>query len=187
LIETFDQLIATDAERAALERLRGATRSTNGPMERHCLRCRHIAAELAARRGWHIDGEVLTVASILHDIGLYPAVSHGGVYTVEGAELARGTVAHHGWSEQRVDRCADAIERHHHLRPQLDHGGEVEALRLADLVELTGGLITCGLERRWIRDLTTAIPRRGLAAELAREVGRAIRKRPMTVLRIFAG
>jgi HD superfamily phosphodiesterase len=39
-------------------------------MERHCLRCRHIAREIARRRGWTIDEELLTVAATLHDIGL---------------------------------------------------------------------------------------------------------------------
>jgi HD superfamily phosphodiesterase len=132
-----------------------------------------------------IDGEVLTVAAILHDIGIYPSVTHGGVYTAEGAELARELLPRHGWSAERVELCAQAIDRHHDVRRQRARGAEVEALRLADLVELSGGLTAAGLDRAWLRALYQSVPRRGLYGELAREVGRAIRTRPLTLPRIF--
>jgi hypothetical protein len=184
-LNSFEDLAVTPAAQEALARLRTATASTAGPMELHCLRVRRIAAELASRRGWQIDDEVLTVAAILHDIGLYPSASRGGVYTADGAALARQILPAHGWSPARVDRCAEAIDRHHELRAQLTLGGEVEALRLADLVELSGGALRFGLDRAWLRALNKAVPRRGLPAELAREVGRALRERPLTLLRIF--
>ena len=185
LVEGFDQLAVTPAECDALRRLRVATGRTDGPMERHCLRARLIAAELAGRRGWEIDGEVLTVAAVLHDIGLYPSASRGGVYTADGAELAREMLPAYGWSAERVERCAQAIDRHHELRSQLGRGGEVEALRLADLVELSGGLLTFGLDRDWLHELNHSVLRQGLVGELIREVGRALRERPLTVPRIF--
>ena len=184
-VEDFDQLAVTPAERDALDRLRTATAENDGPMERHCLRARHIAAEIARRRGWQIDGEVLTVAAILHDIGLYPAVSRGGVYTADGAALAREMLPGYNWNPERIERCAVAIDHHHELRNQLTLGPEVEALRLADLVELSGGLLTFGLDRRWLSGLNRAVPRDGLLGELVREVGRALRERPLTMPQIF--
>ncbi len=117
-LHDFDALANTDGARDALARLRAATGTVDGPMERHCLRCRHIAAEIAEERGWTIDDEVLTVAAILHDIGLYPTASRGGVYTADGAALAREIGAAHGWESQRIDRCADAIDRHHDVDPR---------------------------------------------------------------------
>jgi HD superfamily phosphodiesterase len=184
-MDNFDALADTDATRDALARLRTATGGADGPMERHCLRCRHIAAQIATRRGWPIDQELLTVASILHDIGLYPAASRGGVYTADGAALARELLARHGWEPDRIERCADAIDRHHDVRSQLARGSEAEALRLADRVELTAGLWTARLDRPWVRTLRNEIPPRGLAGELAREIGRALRQRPTTMARIF--
>lgn len=181
----FDELAVTSAESDALDALRAATAQADGPMERHCLRVRHIGAELAARRGWAIDGEVLTVAAILHDIGLYPSASRGGVYTADGAELAREMLRSHSWSPERIRRCAEAIDRHHELRSQLARGAEVEALRLADLIDLSAGLLNLGLDRRWLRALDQKVPRRGLIAELVRELGRAFRQRPLTIPRIF--
>jgi HD superfamily phosphodiesterase len=73
----FNELADTPATREALERLRHATGTVNGPMERHCLRTHEIATALAERRGWKLDRELLTVAAILHDIGLYPDASQG--------------------------------------------------------------------------------------------------------------
>ncbi len=181
----FDALAASAAERDALSRLRTATGEIGGAMERHSLRVRHIAAEIAARRGWTVDGEILTVAAILHDVGLYPDASRGGVYTADGAALAVELVRAHGWSEARAQRCADAIERHHELRGQLARGAEVQALRLADLVDVSGGVIAAGLPRAWVRRLREEIPVTGLGRELWREVGRALRERPLTLPRIF--
>jgi HD domain len=184
-VDDFDSLATTDAVRDALARLRAATGSENGPMERHCLRCRHIAAEIARDRGWSTDQEVLTVASILHDIGLYPGASRGGVYTADGAALAREIGAAYGWESDRIELCADAIDRHHDVRPQTSRGAEVEALRVADRVELSGGLLTGGVGRAWLRSLYEEIPRKGMIGELVREVGRALRERPLTMPRIF--
>jgi hypothetical protein len=182
---SFDELAASDATRAALARLREATGASDGPMERHCLRTRHIAARLAEDRGWTIDGELLTVAAMLHDIGLYPEVSRGGVYTADGAALARELLGTYGWDPERIELCAQAIDRHHELRGQLAQGAEVEALRLADRVELSGSLLSYGIDRDWLRALYRNVPRRGLIGELAREIGRALRERPLTLPQIF--
>jgi putative nucleotidyltransferase with HDIG domain len=181
----FEELRHTAAVSEALGALRQATARVDGPMERHCLRVRLIAAELADRRDWSVDSEVIAVAALLHDIGLYPGASRGGVYTADGAELAREMLTTHLWSPDRIRLCADAIDRHHEVRGQLARGGEVEAIRLADLVDLSGGLLAFGVDRRWLRALNQAVPRDGLIGELARELGRAFRQRPLTVPQIF--
>lgn len=154
-------------------------------MERHCLRCRLIADELARARQWVLDEELLTVASILHDLGLYPAVSRSGVYTSDGAAFARELLAEHGWSAERIELCADAIDRHHDVRRQVERGVEVEALRLADLIEVSGGLLRFGLDAEWLRGLRREVPPDGLWQELRRELTRALRERPTTLPRIF--
>jgi len=184
-MQSLAEMVVTPAVSDAVGALRRATARVQGPMERHCLRVRLIALELADRRGWTIDSEVIAVAAILHDIGLYPGASRGGVYTADGAELAREMLAAHAWSAERIRRCAEAIDRHHDLRNQLTRGDEVEALRLADLVDLSGGLLAFGLDRQWLRSLNQTVPRQGLIGELTRELGRAFRDRPLTVPRIF--
>lgn len=181
----FEEILTTGAEREALARLREATGGVAGAIERHSLRCRHIAARIAAAHGWVIDGEVLTVAAILHDIGLYPPASRGGVYTADGAALARTLLPAFGWTSERVELCARAIDLHHDVRRQLHHGPEVEALRRADLVDVSGGLLRFGVDREWLQRLYLGVPRRGLYPELVRQLGRALRERPATLPRIF--
>ncbi len=47
------------------------------------------------------------------------------------------------------------------------------------------GALTAGIGRPWLRTLYHEVPRKGLIGELAREVGRALRERPLTMPRIF--
>jgi len=182
---TADEVVETETERDALAAVRETTGETDGAYERHGLRVFLIASELAERRGSDVDREVLLVTGLLHDLGLYDGVSRGGVYVKDGAEFARDLVGRHGWSEERTTLCANAIERHHELRPQWSAGDEVELTRRADLVEVSGGLVTFGLPRRWIGDLFNAISRRHFYRDVGRLVGHALRQRPLTLPRIF--
>lgn len=104
---------------------------------------------------------MLLIAGLLHDIGLYDEASHGGVYVREGAEFTAELLRVHGWDEQRIRLCFDAIERHHEVRSQWDRGPEVELIRRADLIDLSSGLVRFDLSRRWLRDLFRSVPRNG--------------------------
>jgi predicted hydrolase (HD superfamily) len=184
-VTTADDLIRTDAERAALERLREITGQTGGPMERHGLRVFLLADRLATARGAKVDREVLLVAGLLHDIGLYDEASHGGVYVTEGARFTADLLGEQGWSEERIRLCFDAIERHHELRSQWERGTEVELIRRADLVDLTSGLVRFDLSREWLRDLFRSVPRDGTYPTIGREVGRQLIHQPLQFARIF--
>jgi hypothetical protein len=180
-----DAAVQTDAERDALAAVREATGSADSAMERHGLRVFLIASELADRRGEAVDREVLLVAGFLHDLGLYDSVSRGGVYVKDGADFATDLVGRHGWTDERKALCANAIERHHELRSQWSAGTEVEVVRRADLADVSGGLVTFGLPRGWLRSLFQTVSRDGTYAEIARLVGHALRERPLTMPRIF--
>ncbi len=82
-----EDLARTDSEVAALQKLREVTGESGGAMERHGLRVFLIADRLATARELKVDREVLLIAGLLHDVGLYDAASHGGVYVREGAEF----------------------------------------------------------------------------------------------------
>jgi HD domain-containing protein len=180
-----DEAVRTGAEQDALQAVRSASAETSGPMERHCLRVFRISCKLADRRGLTVDREVLLVAALIHDLGLYDSISRGGVYVKDGAEYAAELLAKHGWDETRISLCADSIERHHEIRPQWKRGDEVELLRRADMVDLSSGLIAFGLPRPWLRELFREIPRDGAYREVGRLVGHALRERPLTMARIF--
>jgi predicted hydrolase (HD superfamily) len=184
-VTTAEDLVRTDSERAALARLREITGQTGGPMERHGLRVFLTADRLATARDAKVDREVLLIAGLLHDIGLYDEASHGGVYVTEGAEFTADLLREQGWEEERIRLCFDAIERHHDIRSQWEDGAEVELIRRADLVDLTSGLVTFGLPREWLRDLFRSVPRDGTYATIGREVSKQLLHRPLKFAQIF--
>lgn len=182
-----DSLVETATEIEALRQLRELTGDTDGPMERHGVRCFLICERLAVLRGTDIDREAMLVAALLHDIGLYDGASKGGVYVTDGrdftAELLSGR---EGWDPARTELCLNAIERHHEVRSQWEAGDEVEFLRRADLLELSFGGISFGTDKAWRNQLFAAVPRKGLVGELAKMVGKAVRERPLSIPKIFA-
>jgi HD domain len=184
-VTTVEDLARTDSETAALAALREATGESGGPMERHGLRVFLIADRLATARETDLDREVLLIAGLLHDVGLYDAASHGGVYVREGAEYTAAMLRSRGWDEGRIRLCFDAIERHHELRTQWDRGAEVELIRRADLVDISSGLVRFGLSREWLKDLFESVPRDGTYRTIGYEVARVLRHRPLTFPQIF--
>lgn len=182
-----DSLVQTDAERRSLEEVRRATGETDGVMERHCVRCFLICERLAAGYRVDIDREVTLCAAFLHDLGLYPAVSGGGVYTEESADLARRIGEEAGWDPERIELCAQACARHHKLRPQYRYGPEVEFLRLADRVEVSGGVLRAGLSSGELAQINATAPRDGFYGGLAKVVWPVLRDRPATLIGVFKG
>jgi HD domain len=180
-----ESLVRTDAERRALAALREAAAESDGVMERHCVRCFLLCERLARRRDADVDREVLLCAAFLHDIGLYDSITHGGVYTEEGAEVASRLALEAGWDEGRARLCADACRYHHSVRSKADFGAEVELMRLADRIEVTGGLIRSGLGRDQLREVNDAAPRDGFYRGLAGVVWPVLRKRPLTLPAVF--
>ena len=180
-----DTLVQTPAEVASLAALREATGETDGAMERHCIRCFLLCELLAEKHNADLDREVTLVAAILHDIGLYDSVSEGGVYTDEGGEFARNLGIEHGWEPHRADLCAEACAKHHSIRTQWEQGAEVETLRLADRIEVFGGLARGGLSRDQIKGVFAKVSREGLYGGLAHIVGPNLVRRPIQIAKVF--
>jgi HD domain len=178
-------LLQSDAERRALAALRDASGETDGPMERHCVRCFLLCEKLAAKHDADLDREVVLCAAFLHDIGVYDSVTHGGVYTEEGAELAHRMALEAGWDEPRARLCADACAYHHALRSKWELGAEVEMMRLADRIEVSGGLFRSGLTRDDVREVNATAPRDGFYRGLAHVVWPMLRTRPLTIPSVF--
>jgi hypothetical protein len=182
---TGEEVCETPAELACLAALRDLAGAQSAPMERHCVRVYEIARELAQRRALEVDRELLLCAALLHDAGLYPGAATADSYVSDGRRLAARVLEPFAWPAPRLERCGDAIERHHELRSQWQRGAEVELLRRADLVDVSVGLVRFGIERRWYRDLVARVPRDGLLGQLVRQVAQMARERPRTLPRIF--
>jgi hypothetical protein len=180
-----DTLVETDLERRFLDELRSASGEVDGPMERHCVRCFLFTEMLAAKRGVEIDREVSLCAAFMHDAGLYDSISRGGVYTDEGGEAAAQIFTDAGAGPERARLVRDACAQHHALRNQADKGMEVELLRLADRIEVSGGVLRAGLSGAEIQDVFDLVSRGGFYTGVAALLGHALRHRPLTLPRIF--
>jgi hypothetical protein len=104
---------------------------------------------------------------------------------LDGRRLLEQVLTPFGWPPDRLALAGDAVERHHELRPQWNRGAEVELIRRADLIDLSGGMVRFGLGRAWLRDLFTRVPRAGVIPHIGRLVAHALRTRPLTMLEIF--
>jgi hypothetical protein len=180
-----DTLANTDLERRFLDELRSASGEVDGPMERHCVRCFLFMELLGEKRGVALDREVSLCASLMHDAGLYDAISRGGVYTDDGGEFAQRIFIEAGATAERARLVRDACAQHHALRDQSEKGQEVELLRLADRVEVSGGLLRSGLSGDQVQSVFDQASRSGFYAGVAALLGHAIRQRPLTIPRIF--
>ncbi|MFN2612028.1 MAG: HD domain-containing protein [Solirubrobacterales bacterium] len=181
---TAPELARSEPEKTALSAVQELS-GADGPLERHGVRVFLIAERLAAERGVEIDRELLLVAALLHDIGLYQGASRGGVYVTDGAEFTADLLHPYGWDEDRLQRCFDAIERHRELRSQWDRGEEVELLRRADLVDLSAGVVDFGLPRRELRGLFREVPRDSFYREIGPRLAATAGRRPHTLPLIF--
>jgi hypothetical protein len=175
-----DALSAGPASRAALEALRTAAGS-DSPLERHCLRQFAIAERLAGDR--RFDRELLLCACWLHDLGLF--TMSRDPYVTEGARLAARVLKPFGWPPERLQRCMDACEQHHAPRSRMAMGLEVELVRQSDLVDVSAGIVSFGLDRRWLRQLFREVPREGLWRLIGSSVLSELRHRPASLTHVF--
>ncbi len=180
-----DTLIETDLERRCLEELRRASDEVDGPMERHCVRCFMLIELLAQRRSLEFDRELVISACFLHDAGIYPSLSHGGVYTDESGIVAEQLFLDAGASAERAALARETCAQHHALRDQSAKGAEVELMRLADRIEVSGGVIRSGLSGREVGDIFERVSRKGFYTGIGALLVGVLRDRPLTLPRIF--
>lgn len=110
---------------------------------RHSLRTWHFAAALAARenRGFParrdphqgLDDELMYVAALLHDSGLFLTPRAGESFAAAGARLALETAEATGADENRAQLVATAIESHISVDPGNQLGDYIQFGSLLDL------------------------------------------------------
>lgn len=121
----------------------------------------------------------IALAWALHDIGLFTA---GWDYLGPSVRLVDQLAGDYGIDN--VARVRQMVELHHKLRPCRDTW--VESFRVADRIDVSGGLLSGGLARSAIKDVVAAHPYAGFHGFLARTAVRwAVRHplRPMPMMR----
>lgn len=75
----------------------------------HAMRSWRFAELIGRAKGIDFDAEVVAIGTILHDIGLTPAVSGGHRFEVNGANAARSFVSARGFSDRRAQLVWDLV------------------------------------------------------------------------------
>jgi uncharacterized protein len=101
----------------------------------HCLRVHALAVDLARSEGASYDAEILRIAALLHDVGLYKvyALREPPDHAKRSAVVARRVLHDLDFPIQASQAVIEAIERH---PPGAPPGAAVEAVLLKDAVAL---------------------------------------------------
>jgi uncharacterized protein len=101
----------------------------------HCLRVHALAVDLARSEGVSYDAEILRIAALLHDIGLYKvyALREPPDHAKRSAAVARRILHDLDFPSQASQAVVEAIERH---PPGTPPDAAVETVLLKDAVAL---------------------------------------------------
>jgi hypothetical protein len=131
----------------------------------HAMRSWLFAEAIGRTRGIDYDHEVVAVGTILHDIGLTPAVSGPNRFEVNGADAALSFIKGRGLADRRAQLIWDLIALNStpslalHKEPEvavgtmgigLDYGGfGIEAVPAADVERILSGFPRLGMKERF--------------------------------------
>ncbi len=132
------------------------------------------------RRGDEAAFERLVIAAAFHDLGLWTAGSLD--YLGPSRALARAQLQAAGL-EDRQDEIDRMIENHHLVRAYAPNLNDpVESFRRADWADLSGGVLSLGLDRELLRCVRISFPSLGFHCGLARRVLRRVLTNPRNPL-----
>src|SRR3712207_1451383 len=101
----------------------------------HCLRVHALAEELARSERLSYDAEILRIAALLHDVGLYKAYAFREApdHARRSADVAERLLKDGDFPPQATRAVIEAILAH---PPGAPHGGSTESALLKDAVAL---------------------------------------------------
>ncbi|MGH8136648.1 MAG: HD domain-containing protein [Steroidobacteraceae bacterium] len=151
----------------------------------HVMRSWLFAVNLAQLNGTAHDGEVLAVATLLHDIGLAEAFDGPLRFEVEGANAARKFGRSVGLDERRCQLIWDGVALNSTPSIALYKEAEV-ALSTVDIGLDWGGWGYDSLPRTLIAEIVAEFPRLEMKKRFAHAVCRIVETRPASTYDNFA-
>ena len=152
----------------------------------HVVRSWLFAVRLAQSRQAAYDGEVLAVATLLHDLGLEKAFSGPLRFEVEGANAARAFARNAGLDDRRSQLIWDTVALNSTPSIALHKEPEV-ALSTAGIGLDWGGWGYEALGEAPVAEIVGAFPRLDMKQQFARATCRIVETRPDTTYDNFAG
>lgn len=123
------------------------------------------------------DAQLVFVAAAFHDLGIW--TDHTFDYLAPSERLARAYLSSHDMSD-RIDEVMRMIEEHHKVRRYTGpFARSVDAFRRADLVDLTFGAVSAGIDAHFIRAVRSAFPNTGFHARLISLTAREFVRNPL--------
>lgn len=151
----------------------------------HVMRSWLFAEAIAQQKGDPYDGEVLAIATLLHDLGLTEAFSGPLRFEVEGANAARAFARGEGLDERRAQLIWDSVALN--STPSICLHKEPEAASSVLRVGLDwGGWGYDSIAADRIRGIVEAFPRLAMKRSFAKAVCRVVETRPETTYDNFA-
>lgn len=151
----------------------------------HVMRSWLFAVRLAQMKDVAHDGEVLAVATLLHDLGLAKAFSGQLRFEVEGANAARAFARTEGVDERRTQLIWDGVALN--STPSIGLYKETEvALCTAGIGLDWGGWGYEALPETQIAEIVDAFPRLDMKQKFTRAVCWVVETRPVTTYDNFA-
>jgi hypothetical protein len=132
------------------------------PYRNHVYRVVNLC--LAIVGDGHVDLEKIAVAAVFHDLGIWTNKTFD--YIAPSVAVARQHLAARGMADL-IPEIEAMIVNHHKVTPsRVDVHSLVESFRRADWIDVTRGLRTFGLPRRFIATVAATWPSAGFHRRL---------------------
>ena len=145
----------------------------------HAMRSWLFAALLAQRKQAVIDGDVLAVTTILHDIGLAESFDGPLRFEVEGANAARNFARKEGMDDRRTQLIWDGVALNSTPSIALYKEPEIAIATMGIGLDW-GGFGYEALTDAEVAGILEAFPRLGMKERFTHAVCRIVETRPMT-------
>jgi len=110
-----------------------------------------------------LDADKIAIAAAFHDLGIWTAQTWD--YLEPSGELARSYLSRNGRHEW-IDEITESIAYHHKITPVSSRPPLVEALRRADLADVSLGLLRSGLAANEVEAIRSEFPNAGFHVRL---------------------
>ena len=125
--------------------------------------------------------EKIVIAGCFHDLGIWSADTWD--YLPPSIDLANNylmTAGREDWQSE----VSTMIDLHHRIR-KCEKGSLVEVFRRGDLVDFSLGLLNCGIQRDFIREVKITFPNSGFHRQLVSHACRWTLKHPLNPLPVL--
>jgi HD domain len=153
------------------------------PLFNHVVRSYVFGTKIGEARKLKFDPELLFLAAMMHDLGLTEKYMADARFEVDGADAAAKILRDHQYPEAKIDVAWQAIALHSTMEIPDRMLPEIALVHLG--VFMDGGLNAKQFPRGFFDEVFAALPRLNNRANLIKDIGAVLRKKPHTAYLAF--